>query len=121
MKSRDFLLSRQSAFCAGFLLVLSLFSAGTIFAASTAPGNPFTGERASMRQRPIDFSQVNVGREPGSRHPAHPTLPSAQSSLAGTSVIDNPARSQSEFDRFVDSVRNGQVGVVRGVYVPGVL
>jgi hypothetical protein len=121
MKSRDFLLSRQCAFCAGFLLVLNLLIAGTTYAATTPPAGPLAGDRASLRRRPINLSQMNVGREPGRRRPGRLTLPAGQPSPAATPVVANPPTSQSEFDRFVDSVRNGQAGVVRGVYVPGVL
>jgi hypothetical protein len=121
MKSRYFLLGRQCAFSALFLLVLNLLITGTAFGATTPPGGLLAAERASWRRRPIDVSNENFAREPGSRRLAHLTVASTQPILAATPVAADPSTSQTDFERFVDSVRNGQAGVVRGVYVPGVL
>jgi len=121
MKSRVFLPGWPWVVSAVFLLVFNLLITGTAFGATTPPGNPPSADRGSWRRRPIDVRQDSSGRTVGVG--SRPGLASraGQTSASALPAATNLSSSQSPLDRFVDSVRDGQSGLVRGVYVPGVL
>jgi hypothetical protein len=121
MKLRGLSFSRQCALGVGLLLLLSVISVGTAFASVPAAGNPPAWNRASFRHRPATPAPLASAREVGARLLSNLTLPSSDLISAGTPTNGNPSGPRSDLDGFVDSVHNGLSGVVRGVYVPGVL
>src|SRR5260370_29258569 len=121
MKSRVFLHRGQCAFCAVLFLVLNLLVASTAFGANTPPGNPDAADRTPLRRRPAHLSHENIGRAAGPRYAPSLAVKSGQPSLAATPAVANPSPPQSDLERFVDSGHNGPNGLVRGVFVPGVL
>src|SRR5437870_3832761 len=103
MKSRDFLHGRQCAVGACFLLILNLLFAGTAFAATTPPGSLLNSDRALLRRRPSDVSPMSAGRQASPHRLARQTLPAGQPGPGVTPVGADPAASQTDFERFVDS------------------
>jgi len=121
MKSRSFFLGWQWAISAVFLLVFNLLVAGTAFGATTPPGNPLSADHGSWRRRPISVSHHSSGRTIRESNRPGLASPSGPASAGALPAATDLSSSQSPLDRFVDSVRDGQSGVVRGVFVPGVL
>ena len=119
MKPCDISFSKRCALGAGLLILLNVLLTGTALAGTISAGPPPSLERASFRLRPTAASKQTGQREPGLRGLGGAAA--SQSIGAGLRPATNSPAPQSAFDAFVDSVRNGVAGVVRGVYVPGVL
>jgi hypothetical protein len=114
MQPRFCFSSPRLAFGAAVLLCLSFLIPNLAFAAENTPGR----QAARFHERPHLALYQNSGRQAS---PHRFVAQTASTSSVNTASSTAPISPESEFETFVNALRDGRSNVLRGVYVPGVL